>query len=72
VRFVVVVRSRIGRLNATISADRDADHDQDRYLMTPIAHVHWPLATKCGQAVDVDVLVERTLDISTWWVSTSS
>src|SRR5712671_5737123 len=25
------------RLNATISADRDADHDQDRYLMTPIA-----------------------------------
>src|SRR5580692_7316215 len=25
------------RLNATISADRDADHDQDRHLMTLIA-----------------------------------
>src|ERR1700675_4620664 len=25
------------RLNATISADRDADHNQDRYLMTLIA-----------------------------------
>jgi hypothetical protein len=25
------------RLNATISTDRDADHDQDRYLMTVIA-----------------------------------
>src|SRR4249919_3656616 len=25
------------RLNATVSADRDADHDQDRYLMTLIA-----------------------------------
>ena len=23
------------RLNVTISADRDADHDQNRYLMTP-------------------------------------
>src|SRR5271167_3416683 len=28
---------RTAALNATISADRDADHDQDRYLMTLIA-----------------------------------
>jgi len=36
-------RAKILRLvtltNATISADRDADHDQDRYLMTLIASV---------------------------------